>query len=624
MIHRPARDLPPDSSPPDSPPVASTSRLPESLSPDGQLDGDTGDELFDDDYDDGAEMASGMVRGAEEDVDELETFGGEGAVPRAAKKSTSATSQKTQAAFIHKLYSMASLGRSNFDSLIDWTKDGKAFGVSRPNEFAKVVLPQYFKHSNFASFVRQCNMYGFHKVNDLLPNISQTPTTMDVSLAWEFQHPFFRRDEPDLLSRIKRKSVRPAAASGAQLTATRSSVASSSVVTCGSRTVSHTPQDAKEQLDVHVPAGRDDGDRPPCGNELSTDQSQGSGAKWKKEAQLHQCKLSVGEPRAISRREESPQRPIPDLRRTNSGSCVSSNRSPAPSFPWATFPPTNQPSRPPFPTPSHSPRPVTAGSADSSPLARQVASLEARVQSLTTALADSNAIASSTWSNAHTSMRLFLGVLEGFDLTRDQRNQLERCSSLLHGGEVDPSVVLPALAHSPSPPPWGSNWQSASPYAPRAPRASSSLNTPVTYGQPRPPANERHSRTLRRLTGSDPFPRPESDIPPGYGRIAPAISSYVSPYEAVSSAPPGITVLTHPPTYRAGINSANASFSGGPHPPSRPAYPVPTGQMRSAETLPSLASLLAGASPTGGVGRPRSLAAEHGDDRGDEKKKRRV
>ncbi|SCZ89100.1 BZ3500_MvSof-1268-A1-R1_Chr1-1g00954 [Microbotryum saponariae] len=622
MIHRPARSLPPDS----SPPVASTSRLPESLSPDGQLDGDAGDELLDDDYDDGAESASGMVRGAEEDVDELETFGGEGAVQRATKKSTSATSQKTQAAFIHKLYSMASLGRSNFDSLIDWTKDGKAFGVSRPNEFAKVVLPQYFKHSNFASFVRQCNMYGFHKVNDLLPNISQTPTTMDVSLAWEFQHPFFRRDEPELLSRIKRKSVRPSALSGAQPTVTRSSVASSSVVTCGSRAVFHTPQDAKEQFDVHVPAGRDDGDRPPCGNESSINQSQEAGAKWKKEAQLHQCKLSVGEPHAISRREESPQGPIPDLRRPNSGSCVSSNRSPAPSFLWATLPPTNQPSRPPFPTPSHSPRPVTAGSADSSPIAKQVASLEARVQILTTALADSNALASSTWSNAHTSMRLFLGVLEGFDLTRDQRNQLERCSSLLYGGEVDPSVVLPALAHSPSPPPWAPNWQTASTYAPRAPCAPSSSSTPVTYGQHRPPANERHSRTtsLRRPTGSDPFPRPESDIPPSYVRSTPAISSCGSPYDAVSSAPPGITALTHPPTYRPAINSANTSFPGAPLPPSRPAYPVPTGQMRSAETLPSLASLLAGASPTAGVGRSRSLAAGHGDDRGDETKKRRV
>ncbi|KAK5087702.1 Flocculation suppression protein [Exophiala xenobiotica] len=106
-----------------------------------------------------------------------------------------------QTAFIHKLYSM--LEDKSIEHLISWSNNGDSFVMSPSNEFSK-VLAQYFKHTNISSFVRQLNMYGFHKVSDVFH------TGSSESALWEFRHGNGNFKKGDLLGlrEIKRRASR--------------------------------------------------------------------------------------------------------------------------------------------------------------------------------------------------------------------------------------------------------------------------------------------------------------------------------------------------------------------------------------------------------------------------------
>ncbi|CAL9768444.1 unnamed protein product [Musa acuminata subsp. burmannicoides] len=112
------------------------------------------------------------------------------------------------APFLLKTYEM--VDDASTDAIVSWSSTGASFVVWNPIDFVTSLLPMYFKHNNFSSFVRQLNTYvrkpNFSPSSRFVLGIQFLGGFKKIDPErWEFANDDFVKGQNHLLKKIHRR-----------------------------------------------------------------------------------------------------------------------------------------------------------------------------------------------------------------------------------------------------------------------------------------------------------------------------------------------------------------------------------------------------------------------------------
>ena len=94
-------------------------------------------------------------------------------------------------AFLKKLFNI--LNEESYSNIISWNESGSGFYIKNQRKFCNEILENFFKSNNFSSFIRQLNLYNFHKTKENGTEI--------------FENKFFKKNNPKDLINIHRQKT---------------------------------------------------------------------------------------------------------------------------------------------------------------------------------------------------------------------------------------------------------------------------------------------------------------------------------------------------------------------------------------------------------------------------------